>query len=116
MNTTIQIVQTWRERKATGQPCWCGKPNDHVGWPVCADRATPANAEHEVVMVEGRGYCEDCHPGRGLQRHNDWSGPESDECSHGWSVIKGEGCPESPACNRPEAAEPAAPRADGGTR
>lgn len=28
---------------------------------------------HEVVMVEGRGYCEECHPGRGLQRHTDYA-------------------------------------------
>lgn len=48
MNTTIEIVESWRKRKATGKPCWCGKPNDHVGWPDCADRATTALASGEI--------------------------------------------------------------------
>jgi hypothetical protein len=41
MNTTREIVAAWRARKATGEPCWCGKANDHVGWPVCAERSMP---------------------------------------------------------------------------
>lgn len=27
-------------------------------------------------MVEGRGYCQECNPGKGWQRHNDWSPQE----------------------------------------
>jgi hypothetical protein len=32
---------------------------------------------------------------------------QSVECQHGWSVIEGEGCPESPDCNTPESCESA---------
>lgn len=35
------------------------------------------------------------------------------ECPHGWSVVRGDGCPDGPGCND---AEPAARRADRGTR
>lgn len=37
MSAVRAALVALRRRELRGEPCWCGKPQGHIGWLMCLD-------------------------------------------------------------------------------